>query len=302
MKPTKSTMMLTLLLCTLCRAPLLAAGQQRVNSVAQTTPETLVASLYKQHKRRSPFFQTRSRALLDQYFERRLGNLIWKDAVRSKGEVGRLDGDPLYNAQDMEIKNFVIHKATKANEQTEVVVSFENFDKKEQVVFLLVSTRNGWRIANLKYSDGSDLVGILSGNSAESEKTGEVKVYLVALGDNGKAGKKIGCDDSLVSVTRTVKTPTAPLKAALEELLLIPAESADNPKLHNFWKGRNLKLQSVSVRNQLATIHISGEVFVAGICDEPRIKSQIEETARQFANVKKINVFVGRRTLAEAIR
>src|SRR5689334_2576909 len=33
-----------------------------------------------------------------------------------------------------------------------------------------------------------------------------VKVFLVALGDDGKSGKRIGCDDSLVAVSR----PLAP--------------------------------------------------------------------------------------------
>ena len=32
----------------------------------------------------------------------------------------------------------------------------------------------------------------------------EVKVYLVALDDDGRSGKRIGCGDSLVAVTRRV--------------------------------------------------------------------------------------------------
>src|ERR1700682_1890192 len=282
MKTIKSILIFaTLFLC--FPVAILSFGARQGKSVAaQNSPDTLVANLYKQEKRRSPFFQTRSRAWLDMYFEKTLGDLIWKDAIRSKGEVGLLDGDPLYNAQDMEITNFAVHKPSFANRQARVVVSFENFGKKEEVVFLLVPRRNDWRIANLKYSDGTDLLGILQGGSAVSSATSQITVYLVALGDHGKTGRKIGCDDSLVPVTRTIKTTSAPLKAALQELLLIPPVYIDNPQLQNFWKGRNLQLRSVSIRTHIATIHISGEVFVAGICDEPRIKSQIEETARQF--------------------
>lgn len=115
-------------------------------------------------------------------------------------------------------------------------------------------------------------------------------------------GKKIGCEDSLVAVTRPIKATSAPLKAAIQELLFIPPETGDNPKLQNFWKGRNLRVRSVSVRKSTATIYLSGEVFVAGICDEPRIKSQIEETAKQFPNVKRVKVFIGKRRLEDAIR
>jgi hypothetical protein len=278
-----------------------AVAQQKIY-VAPDPPETVVTNLYKQHKRRSPFFQTRSRVLLDQYFEKSLGDLIWKDAIRSKGEVGLLDGDPLFNAQDMEIKNFLIHKATSDNSQMTVRVTFDNFGKAEQVVFVLVSGPRGWKIADIKYSDGTTLVGILKGAPDSPSQGAEIKVYLIALGDNGKSGKKVGCDDSLVPVTRTLGNSAAPLKGALQELLSMPPEAARQPKLENFWKGRNLRLTSVSVRNHLATIHISGQIFVAGICDEPRITGQIEATARQFPNVRRVKVFIGRQTLAAAIR
>jgi len=143
---------------------------------------------------------------------------------------------------------------------------------------------------------------IVNAVSVPAQRNREVKVYLVALGDNGKMGKKIGCEDSLVAVTRPIKGTTAPLKAAIQELLTIPTETGDNPKLENFWKGRNLRVRSVSIRKSTATIYLSGEVFVAGICDVPRIKSQIEETAKQFPAVKRVKVFIGKTTLADAIR
>lgn len=267
----------------------------------KTLPDAVVANLYEQHKKHSPFFQTRSRALLDQFFEKNLADLIWKDAVTSKGEVGALDFDPLYNAQDTQIRKFVIHKPVYRSGKADVLVSFENFRQKQQITFQLVSRESGWKIANIQYGEGSDLLEMLRSNIPPDAST-NVKVYLVAVGDNGKRGKKIGCEDSLVPVTRKVAETSAPLKAAIEELLSIPAESTDTPGLQNFWKGRNLKLQSVSIQQQTATIRISGEVFVAGICDEPRIIGQIEETARQFPTVKRVKVFIGKQTLAEAIR
>jgi hypothetical protein len=143
---------------------------------------------------------------------------------------------------------------------------------------------------------------IINSSSVAAQRRQQVKVYLVAVGDNGQAGKKIGCEDSLVPVTRLIRKTAAPLKAALEELLATPAETGENPKLQNFWKGRNLKVRSVSIRRSTATIQLSGEVHVAGVCDQPRIESQIEETALQFPTVKRVKVFIGKRTLADAIR
>jgi hypothetical protein len=78
--------------------------------INRLSPNALVADLYRVHNQKhSPFFQTRSRALLYKYFEKALADMLWKDAVKSKGEVGAIDGDPLYDAQDMEIKK-VCHR------------------------------------------------------------------------------------------------------------------------------------------------------------------------------------------------
>src|SRR6267378_1579578 len=100
-------------------------GQSRVAN--RTSPDALVKALYWQHDHKhSPFFQTRSRALLYKYFEKSLADLISKDAVGSKGEVGAIDGDPLYDAQDMEIKKFAIGKPSYESGKAKVTVTFEN--------------------------------------------------------------------------------------------------------------------------------------------------------------------------------
>ena len=127
---------------------------------AQTrlSPNALVADLYKAHQqKRSPFFQTRSRALLYKYFEKSLADLIWKDAVSSKGEVGVIDGDPLYDAQDMEIKNFAIAKPRYEAGKAMVDVNFENFGQKKTITFILVNGKSGWRIHDINYGEGRTL-------------------------------------------------------------------------------------------------------------------------------------------------
>ncbi len=135
-------------------------GQRHSKSLVKLTPEQTVAALYKQHKKQSPFFQNKSRALVDRYFDRELAALIW-NMPNSPDEVGPLDGDPLYNAQDMEIKSFVIHKAMVNDGTAIVLVSFTNIGKKQEVKFLLASRQAGWKITNIKYDDGTDLIGIL---------------------------------------------------------------------------------------------------------------------------------------------
>jgi hypothetical protein len=132
--------------------------------------------------------------------------------------------------------------------------------------------------------------------------TTEVKIYLVALGDNGKNGKKVGCEDSLVPVTRKIPETTAPLKAALLELFADREASQKEIDLNlgNYWRGMELK--SVAIENGTAIIHLTGEApRVAGVCDAPRIKEQIIETARQFPTVKKVKVFINGKPMNELI-
>ena len=130
----------------------------------------------------------------------------------------------------------------------------------------------------------------------------EVKVFLVALDDNGRRGRRIGCGDSLVAVTRTVNAPGgATLRAALEELLAVPHDY--DAGLKNYWRGNGLRVSGVSLGSGLATIRIAGEgPSVAGVCDAPRITEQIRATALQFPAVRRVAVFVNGRTLASALR
>ncbi|MEP6789502.1 MAG: DUF3828 domain-containing protein [Acidobacteriota bacterium] len=120
--------------------------------------EALVADLYKQHDaKKSPFFQTKSRALVDKYFTKGIGDLIWKDANGPKGEVGVIDGDPLYAAQDTEIKNFAVGKAVVKGDSASVPVTFTNYGNKVTITFLLKQVESSWKIDDIKYGEGDTL-------------------------------------------------------------------------------------------------------------------------------------------------
>src|SRR5690349_10365294 len=132
-----------------------AAQAQR----AQTTPDALVRSLYAAHKSRrtDPFFQMKDRLRLQKYFAKDLADLLWKDAKTSaeKNEVGAIDGDPLYNAQDMKITAFQI-KSPKYGEgnrdAADVPVTFKNFGKEQTILFHLErNSSKAWKITDIVY-------------------------------------------------------------------------------------------------------------------------------------------------------
>lgn len=130
------------------------------NTVArQAGPEALVSELYKARaKNQGPFFQTKSRALVDRYFEKRLADLIWKDAVGSEGEVGALGADPLYDTQDdSDLRNLKVGGHVEKKNGAEVPVTFVNLRKRRKLVYVLVREGGAWKISDIRYEDGRTL-------------------------------------------------------------------------------------------------------------------------------------------------
>ena len=124
--------------------------------------ERHIADLYKQHDaKKSPFFQTTDRGRVDAFFTKPIADLIWKDANESKGEVGAIDFDPLYNTQDLEKKNFAIGKAAVNGDTATVVASYTNYGQKMRITFVMKMQDGSWKIDDIKYPEGLSLLAML---------------------------------------------------------------------------------------------------------------------------------------------
>lgn len=126
----------------------------------------------------------------------------------------------------------------------------------------------------------------------DTGKVSQVKIFLVAVDDNGKSGEQIGCGDSLVAVSKTITATTKPLEAALKELLAIKTHDYGESGLTTALYQSNLTVQSVSIKNGSATIKLTGTVLSGGTCDDPRIVAQLQQTALQFSSVKTADIYV----------
>ena len=127
----------------------------------EPSPKDVVAQIYQAH--RSKHDPLNEPQLLSHYFDAELVKLYLKDRREAKGEVGRLDGDPLYNAQDTEITDFSISAPRTTGRETQVTVRFKNIGKPARVEYVLGRTAEGWRISDIRYDDGSSLKKILKG-------------------------------------------------------------------------------------------------------------------------------------------
>jgi LysM repeat protein len=115
----------------------------------------------------------------------------------------------------------------------------------------------------------------------------EVKIALIAL-----EGGNIGCGDGVVLVRRNVPATTAPLTAAIRDLLSIKDQYYGQSGLYNALYQSNLAIQSVAINSGKATIKLTGQVVLGGVCDAPRVQAQFEHTGRQFSTVQSVEVFV----------
>jgi hypothetical protein len=155
---------LILSLCLLVTVTLLSDTASAQKVAPTTTPDALVRELYRVHNNgRGPVFQRTGQRYWTKYFDDNLAKLLRKALVDSSpDEVGPLDFDPLYNAQDTKITAFQVGQPQIKDDQATVLVSFRNFRQANKLTFHLRNTKAGWKISNIDYGADSDLVKILS--------------------------------------------------------------------------------------------------------------------------------------------
>lgn len=123
-------------------------------------------------------------------------------------------------------------------------------------------------------------------------RTTSVRIYLVAIGDSGRSGARIGCGDSLIAVTRQIAATTAPLTAAMALLVSDHHRYYGQSGLYNALYQSRLRVRKASVVNGIATVYLVGTMRLGGVCDDPRVGAQLRQTARQFRTVRSTAIFV----------
>ena len=128
------------------------------------SPASVIRDLYRVHNNgRGHLFEARGKVNLYKFFDKKLADLIWKDIRETpEGEIGHLDFDPFYNAQDTKITQFQIGTPVLEGDKATVVVSFKNFGQATKIEFRMVKRGQAWKVENVVYGDNSDLIKIFS--------------------------------------------------------------------------------------------------------------------------------------------
>lgn len=114
------------------------------------------------------------------------------------------------------------------------------------------------------------------------------RIHLISLNDGGP----LGCSDTLVPVTVEVPETRAILRATLERLLSIKSQYYGQSGLYNALYQSQLTLDDVRIDNRVATVRLSGQIVLGGVCDTPRVQAQLEQAALQFSTVDQVRIYV----------
>lgn len=130
-----------------------------------------------------------------------------------------------------------------------------------------------------------------------------VKVFYILVDDAGNKGKEVGCGDSVVGVNREILATTTPLLAALGILLSDKNETATSSygELRNSLHASNLKFKNIAVKDGVTEVQLTGSFEAGGVCDDPRIIAQLEETAKQFNNMEEMRFIVNGQLMQDVL-
>ena len=123
-------------------------------------------------------------------------------------------------------------------------------------------------------------------------ETMTLQVFLIALEDGGQSGQEVGCGDSAVPVQVVVPRTQGVLRAALEALLSIRDQYYGESGLYNALYQSDLRVEGITLEDGEAVVNLGGTLMLGGVCDNPRVEAQLEETALQFSTVSRVSVFV----------
>lgn len=137
--------------------------------------------------------------------------------------------------------------------------------------------------------DGTD-----SGTNTGNDDPPTFSTVNIALLDTEQTtdGPVRGCD-KVVMVERSVTPTQAPLTAALEALFALNSERVSG--LYHFISKTNdtLSFDRAVVDDGTAHVYLTGSLTgLAGVCDDPRARIQIEETALQFSTVDRVQIYL----------
>jgi sporulation and spore germination protein len=133
------------------------------------------------------------------------------------------------------------------------------------------------------------------------DPTARVQVFLIAPGDQGRSGRKVGCGDSAVPVEITLPRREPALAGSLHALLALKGEYHEPSGLYNALYASTLELVRIDRQGAEARVYLKGYLELGGDCDNPRLLAELQETALQFSDVSHVQFFLEDKPLPQIL-
>ncbi len=136
-----------------------------LSAAPNDSPQDLMRELYRIHDQgNGPLLDPAAGAARRLYFTESLAAALDQELNRpDSGEVGNLDFDPFYNAQDTEIGDLDFAVAKVSGHETFAIARFSNFGEPIEIIYRVIEGARGWRIDDIDYGDGRTLRKVLHG-------------------------------------------------------------------------------------------------------------------------------------------
>lgn len=121
-----------------------------------------------------------------------------------------------------------------------------------------------------------------------------------------ESGKFIGCGDEIIYVLREIEVTSQPLNAAYKELFSIGhtlgesglinsiADQAEERTITTETRSttfKALRFIRAEILDGVAMVYLEGDLL-SNECNDPRVQSQIEFTAKQFLNITDVKTYL----------
>lgn len=124
----------------------------------------------------------------------------------------------------------------------------------------------------------------------------KARIFLISTDDKGP----VGCGDSAVPVEADLPAPMPALWGSMETLLTT-GQHYESAGLYNALANSPLRVERIERSGPTARIYLTGYLEIGGACDSPRVLSQLTETATQFQDVDKAEIFLDGKPLEELL-
>lgn len=115
----------------------------------------------------------------------------------------------------------------------------------------------------------------------------KARIFLISTDGKGP----VGCGDSAVPVEADLPAPSPALWGSLETLLSA-GKRYESAGYYNALANSPLRVERIERSGATVRIYLNGYLEIGGECDSPRVLSQITETATQFQDVDKAEIFL----------